>query len=70
MSFSDVATDRQKVVASSSSLEQVLQRARSGRVPTCMRDEIGKRAERAVHHALAKKGASSFTPQERWAPIG
>jgi len=54
MSFSDVATDRQKVVASSSSLEQALQRARSGRVPTCMRDEIGKRAERAVQHALAK----------------
>ena len=35
-------------------LEQVLRRARSGRVPTWMREEIGKRAERAVQHVLAK----------------
>jgi len=34
--------------------EQVLQRVRSGRVLTWMREEIGKRAERAVQHALAK----------------
>jgi len=64
--------------------EQVLQRARSGQVLTWMREEIGKKAERAVQHALAKneksraggsacpseKRGSSFTPQERWAPIG
>ena len=50
--------------------EQVLQRARSGRVLTWMREEIGKRAERAVQRApIAQKVIKTAGPTSTASPV-